>query len=45
MSDLSTRSLLLGLGAQVIWTVIGYVLVYVRLARGDQALLGGGAAG
>ena len=26
VSDLSTRSLLLGLGAQVMWTVIGYVL-------------------
>jgi len=26
VSDLSTRSLLLGLGAQVMWTAIGYVL-------------------
>ena len=24
------------------WTAIGYVAVHVRVARGDQALLGGG---
>ena len=43
VGHLSTRSLLLGLGAQVLWTVIGYVLFSIawRAASGPSSASSG----